>query len=69
MKLQAAGGAILAAAPAYLSERITPGSPVDLLEHHAVMCRSPSSGIVRSWRLERHGESMLIVPTRRTNRR
>ncbi len=54
--------AVLVASPAYLHARATPSLPNDLLNHHAVMCRSQSTGAVIPWTLQSAGEVVQIVP-------
>ena len=47
------------AAPAYLANRSTPGTPQDLLSQECIRLRLPS-GKRYSWEFARHGESAVI---------
>jgi len=54
--------AVLVASPGYLERRGVPETLSDLLEHHALMCRSPTSGAIIPWRMKSGGDSMEVLP-------
>lgn len=54
---------IVVGAPAYLAARGVPKRPEDLLEHECLTFRSPSSGQLYAWELER-GRKSWRVPVR-----
>lgn len=54
--------AVLVASPAYLLARLMPSHPSDLLQHHAVMCRSQATGLIIPWTLQSARETLQIVP-------
>lgn len=57
---------ILVAAPGYLANRPAPGSPSDLLQHRAVVCRSQSTGAIIPWTLVSAGERIQVAPSAAT---
>lgn len=52
---------VVAASPAYLARHGEPRDPKDLLSHSCVCYRSPTTGAVFRWELER-GKKLLRVP-------
>jgi DNA-binding transcriptional LysR family regulator len=57
-----ASEAILVAAPSYLAGRSVPGSPGELLDHRAIMCRSQATGVIIPWLLQSADESVQVSP-------
>jgi DNA-binding transcriptional LysR family regulator len=54
--------AVLVASPDYLVTRDAPEQPAHLFDHHALMCRSQSSGAIIPWRLRSAEDLIEIVP-------
>lgn len=50
---------VVVCSPTYLSGRIPPEAPVDLLTHRCI-CQRMSSGSIWRWEFEKHGEQMTI---------
>ena len=53
------------AAPAYLDKHGRPRRPLDLLDHHCIRYRQPTSGKVREWWVEEGGQDKRIDPPAR----
>jgi DNA-binding transcriptional LysR family regulator len=56
---------VLAAAPAYLAQRGTPGKVEDLAAHDAILFRMPTSGRERPWELSVGGRTVTLHPAAR----
>lgn len=54
--------AVLVASPAYLEQRGVPQTLSDLLDHHALMCRSQSSGAIIPWKMRSDGDPVEVLP-------
>lgn len=52
---------VVVASPAYLAARGVPRTPDELLAHDAIVYRSPTSGAVQRWDLERKGRTRLVA--------
>jgi DNA-binding transcriptional LysR family regulator len=52
---------VVVASPAYLARRGAPTDPGDLLAHDAIVYRSPTTGALQRWDLERKGRSRLVA--------
>ena len=56
---------VLVAAPAYLGQHPAPRTPADLLDHQAVVWRSPQTGRTRPWALRSKQDAVEIEPPAR----
>lgn len=56
---------VVAGAPSYLERRGTPSAPKDLLGHDSICYRSPNTGAIYPWELER-GKKSWRIPMRGT---
>lgn len=52
---------VVVASPAYLARRGTPTNPGDLIAHDAIVYRSPTTGALQRWDLERAGRTRLVA--------
>jgi len=52
---------VVVGSPAYLTARGTPRRPDDLLAHDAIVFRSPTTGALQRWDLERRGRTRLVA--------
>jgi DNA-binding transcriptional LysR family regulator len=52
---------VVVASPAYLARRGVPSDPQDLLAHDAIVFRSPTTGALQRWDLERKGRTRLVA--------
>jgi DNA-binding transcriptional LysR family regulator len=52
---------VVVASPDYLAARGVPRAPDDLLEHDAIVYRSPTTGAIQRWDLERKGRTRLVA--------
>jgi DNA-binding transcriptional LysR family regulator len=52
---------VVVGAPSYLEARGTPRTPDDLLRHDAIAYRSPTTGALVRWDLERRGRTRLVA--------
>jgi DNA-binding transcriptional LysR family regulator len=56
---------VIVGTPEYLSEHGVPRSPEDLLHHECITFRSPTTGALYAWELERRRKSWRVVEARR----
>lgn len=54
---------IIVASPAYLKQHGTPQHPEDILDHHCLRFRSPTTDAIYAWELER-GDKKWRIPVR-----
>lgn len=52
---------VVVGSPAYLARRGVPADPGDLLGHDAVVYRSPTTGALQRWDLERKGRTRVVA--------